>query len=129
VDRGNGKRSFSGGSFNAEKNAFYNISKNPEALFTTIGGSNQCWTLRGPEQPENAESGFLQVDKDIVDALSDSDVRKAIITKQAYSDYWIYGTSSGDTTWYNYRCGLHPMKSLPRKDVTWETLTLLTPTT
>ena len=102
VDRGNGKRSFSGGSFNAENNAFYNISKNPEALFTTIGGSNQCWPLRGLNNLKNAESGFCQVDKDIVDALSDSDVRKAIITKQEYSDYWIYETSSGDTTWYNY---------------------------
>lgn len=101
-DRGNGKRNYCGGAFNAENNAFYNITKNPEAIFSTIGGSNQCWTVRGLNNLKNSESGYMQVDADIVNALSDADVRKAVITKEATPDFWTYSVASGDTTWYSY---------------------------
>lgn len=101
-DRGNGKRNYCGGAFNAENNAFYNITKNPEAIFSTIGGSNQCWTVRGLNNLKNSESGYMQVDADIVNALSDADVRKAVVTKEATPDFWTYSVASGDTTWYSY---------------------------
>ena len=102
VDRGKGKRSYNGGNFNAEDNAFYNIDKNPEALFTVIGGTNQCWSVRALNNLKNTESTFKQVDADIVKALSDADVRKAVITDDEYPEFWTYAIESGDTVWYSY---------------------------
>lgn len=96
------KRKYVGEAYNAENNAFFNVSKNPEAIFSTLGGTNQCWNLRALNNLKNGESGFKQVDQKIYEALSDDDVRKSIITNAEVETFWTYSVEK-DTVWSSYK--------------------------
>ena len=92
-----------GKEFNAEENAFYNLEKNPEAIFGGArGSSNIFWTNCGFNTLKNGPSGYYQVDKGIYDALSDNDCRKACILSEDFENYPIYSYENNDSTWFSY---------------------------
>lgn len=95
--------SWNGSDFNATQNAFYNLEKNPEAIFGSArGSSNIFWTNAGLNALKRSPSGYYQVDKGIYDALSDNDCRKACILPEDFEDFHVYTNNGADTTWYQY---------------------------
>ncbi len=92
-----------GTEFNAEENAFYNLEKNPEAIFGGARGvSSIFWTNCGFNALKRGPSGYYQVDAGIYDALSDNDCRKACILANDFENYPIYSYENNDSTWYYY---------------------------
>lgn len=92
-----------GKEFNAEENAFYNLEKNPEAIFGGArGSSNIFWSNAGFNALKRGPSGYYQVDKNIYDALADNDCRKACILSKDFDNYPIYSYENNDSTWYSY---------------------------
>ena len=95
--------SWSGIDFNASQNAFYNLEKNPEAIFGGArGSSNVFWTINGLNPLKRSPSGYYQVDKGIYDALADNDCRKACILESAFEGFRVYSNNGADTTWFSY---------------------------
>ena len=91
------------GDFNAAENAFFNLEKNPEAIFGGARGTtNVFWSLDGLNALKNGPSGYYQVDQLIYDALSDNDCRKACILPEDFHNFHVYSNNGKDTTWFNY---------------------------
>lgn len=94
---------WNGTDFNATQNAFYNLEKNPEAIFGGArGSSNIFWTNAGLNALKRGATGYYQVDKNIYDALSDNDCRKACILPEDFENFLVYTNNGADTTWYQY---------------------------
>ena len=94
---------WSGIDFNAAQNAFYNLDKNPEAIFGGARGSSSIfWSNCALNVLKNTPSGYYQVDKGIYDALSDNDCRKACILAADFDGYRVYSNNGADTTWFAY---------------------------
>lgn len=90
--------------FNAEQNAFFNLEKNPEAIFGGARGTtNVFWSLDGLNALKNTPSGYYQVDENIYEALSDDDCRKACILANDFENFHVYSANGTDTTWYQYK--------------------------
>jgi hypothetical protein len=92
-----------GTDFNAEKNAFFNLEINPEAIFGGArGSSNIFWTLDGLNALKNGPSGYYQIDENLYKAMSDNDCRKACILPSDFDGFYVYTNNGADTTWYSY---------------------------
>ena len=94
---------WNGTTFNADQNAFFNIDKNPEAMWGTKRGGSSCYF--GNLNPLfHSMSSWYQVDANIYNKLSDNDCRKACILPSDFENFNQYSTQAGktDTTWYKY---------------------------
>lgn len=92
-----------GKEFNAVENAFYNLEKNPEAIFGNARGSSSVfWTNGGFNALKRTPSGYYQVDSNIYNELSDNDCRKACILAADFENYPIYSFENNDSTWFHY---------------------------
>lgn len=92
--------------FSANMNAFYNQKKNPEIIYGNGGSettTNVFWSLDGMNTLRNGPSGYYQVDKNIYDALSDADCRKACILPAEFEGLNIFSYKGNDTTWFQYK--------------------------
>lgn len=105
---------WTGTDFNALQNAFYNLEKNPEAIFGEARGSiNWFWSLPGesvstfpglnPLKKRATPDGvFYQMDQKLADAMSDADCRKACLLPAPFPNAHFYVAQGTDTTWYHF---------------------------
>ncbi len=92
-----------GTTFNAARNAFFNLEKNPEAIFGGArGSSNIFWSNAGFNPLKRGPSGYYQIDKGIYNQMSDNDCRKKCILPEAFEGLHIYSNNGTDTTWFSY---------------------------
>ena len=92
-----------GTDYNASSNAFYNLEKNPEAIFGNARGSSSIfWIYDGLNALKSGPSSYYQMDENLYNAMSDNDCRKACILPSTFDGYYIYTAEGTDTTWYKY---------------------------
>lgn len=90
---------WAGSYYNASSNAFYNVAKNPEIIFGSVGGSsnfsafNTLWS---------SPAGYYQIDANIYNQMSNNDCRKACFLSSNFADLPVYSVNKTDTTWYDY---------------------------
>lgn len=103
VNQRDEKKGWTGKDFNAEDNAFFNIDKNPEAMWGVKRGTTSCY-FSNFNALWQTPSTWHQVDANIYDKLSDNDCRKACILPADYENFNQYTNTSGktDSTWYQY---------------------------
>lgn len=90
-----------GSDYNAEKNAFYNLEKNPEAIFGEARGvTSKYWGYFNTLKSQL--NHCYQMDQDLYNAMSDDDCRKACFLSAPFHNYPIYTYENGDSTWYTY---------------------------
>lgn len=91
---------WTGTDFNASRNAFFNLEKNPEAIFGQArGASSWFWSLLGLNPLKRTASGCYQLDANLYNALSDNDCRKNCVLPSAFSNFYTYSNNGTDTSW------------------------------
>ena len=105
---------WTGTDFNALQNAFYNLEKNPEAIFGEARGSvSWFWSLRGQsvntfpglnplKKLGTPDGAFYQMDQKLAEAMTDADCRKACLLPEAFPAAHFYVAQGTDTTWYHF---------------------------
>lgn len=93
-------KGWSGTDYNASQNAFYNVTKNPEVIFGSVGSSSNFSAFN---TLKSGPSAYYQIDANLYNQMSDNDCRKACFLSSTFADLPIYSVNKNDTTWYHYQ--------------------------
>lgn len=94
-------KGWTGSDYNAEKNAFFNLERNPEAIFGEArGASSKYWDYFNTLK--SRLNKCYQIDQNLYNAMSDNDCRKACFLSKPFKNYSVYSYENGDSIWYTY---------------------------